>query len=163
MARLNRAKVKTKWRRQCLTRGLLALTTALVCEPTRESGSEDNAPEAALVFAMLAVWQRRTQHYVEDSKPSRGKPFNFLSPEMGDLDFKEFFRFHKRDFLRLASALEIPGTFKLPKGGSKSGLRCFAYMLWRLVYPTTLLHDELQWGEGRGTLCEMFQVAITFL
>ncbi|CAM9817548.1 unnamed protein product, partial [Chrysoparadoxa australica] len=72
-------------------------------------------------------------------------------------------RWHKRDFVYLADMLSIPSTFALPKSGERSGLVCFLYCVWRLGNPSTLIRLTLVWGEGRGTLYEMFSVCITFL
>ena len=52
---------------------------------------------------------------------------------------------------------------KLYKGGTRPGLTCFLYMLWRAAYPTTLLKDEMLWGETRGDLCDMINIMIKWV
>jgi nuclease HARBI1 len=156
MARLNRALAKAGLRRTCQKRMVLA-TIALAGKALMGKLWD------GLVVAYLFSFFTKLRQLRLCSAPTVRRPIDFLGGEVGDFDFKELFRFHKQDFVRLATALCLPQDVRLPKGGSRSGLLCFAYTLWRAAYPSTLLKDELVWGESRGTLCEMFNVTIAWL
>ena len=94
----------------------------------------------------------RLRKLVLYSTPTVRRAVNFLSREVGEYDFRELFRFHKADFYRLATALATPQHMKLYKDGTRPGLTCFLYMLWRAAYPTTLLKDEMLWGDQGNSL-----------
>ena len=99
------------------------------------------------------------------SIPTAKRTVTSLPREVNEYDIKELFRFHKVGFYRLATAfaIQIPQHFKLLTGGTRPGIICFLYMLWRAAYPTPDLTDELMWGEGRDTLCERFNFTLSWL
>ena len=156
MARLNRALARSEIRGSVRKRlGMTAI--ALCCR--RMLG----VAWTGLVGLYLTATIVKLRRLVIYSIPTAKRTVNFLSREVNEYDFNELFRFHKVDFYRLATAFQIPQHFKLPKGGTRPRIICFLYMLWRAAYPTTYLKDELMWGEGRGTLCEMFNLTMSCL
>jgi hypothetical protein len=118
-------------------------------------------PQVVIPFVLLLV--KAQMEFTRYMAPSKYRRVDWLGPDCSDCDFKELFRFFKADVVELANELRIPQEMDLPKGGKRSGMVCFLYVLWRTAYPGTLLRDCYEWGESRGTLCEMYSVMVTWL